>query len=129
MSDFLSRARTPTSPSPSPEPQEEVSEQKPSEAHNELKSEGGTSFNPAVNTTASSSSTLATGLNPSTQTDLTSASSITLDTSQSSQNQSSEIARQLLEEKIRIGVDDLMQLAMCAGDVQPGDEDIVRMKM
>jgi len=132
MSDFLSRARTPTSPSPSPEPPAGTSEQVNAGAQNVSKIEGGASFNPATNTTASSSSTFATGLHPSTQNDLTSdrfASSGTLDTSQSSMNQSSEIARQVLEEKIRIGVDDLMQLAMCAGDVQPGDEDIVRMKM
>lgn len=40
-----------------------------------------------------------------------------------------EQARSTLEERIRVAIDDLMQLATCAAEVHEGDEDIVRLEM
>lgn len=40
-----------------------------------------------------------------------------------------EQARNTLEERIRVAIDDLMQLATCAAEVHEGDEDIVRLEM
>lgn len=44
-------------------------------------------------------------------------------------NPSQEKARNTLEERIRVAIDDLMQLATCAAEVHEGDEDIVRLEM
>jgi hypothetical protein len=130
MTDFLSRARTPTSPSPSPEPPAGPVGSGPSGAQDERSTAGGVAANTVD---ASTSLSFAAGQHASTlpeqSTDHLVSSGSGVNESISSQDQNSEMARQVLEEKIRIGVDDLMQLAMCAGDVQPGDEDIVRMKM
>lgn len=40
-----------------------------------------------------------------------------------------EGARRILEEKTRIAIDELMQLATCAAEVQDGDEQIVLHKV
>lgn len=44
-------------------------------------------------------------------------------------NLAQEQARYTLEERIRVAIDDLMQLATCAAEVHDGDEDIVRLEI
>jgi hypothetical protein len=116
MSDYLSRARTPTSPSPSPEPVDRAASAfgLPGDKEGNRAPIAGPSNPPSqqqATSTGDAGPALLTAGGPG--------------MAQSKE----EVARQVLEEKIQIGIDDLMQLAMCAGDVQPGDEDIVRMKM
>lgn len=144
MADFLSRARTPTSPSPSPEPVDGPGEltggQQPGLTTITGAGAGAGATGVGVGVATSSSSTYGqqtmASSNPSSDQLLPSSSIggagdgiVVATSSMISQQDQSEIARQVLEEKIRIGVEDLMQLAMCAGDVQPGDEEIVKMKM
>jgi hypothetical protein len=131
MAHFLSRAWTPTSPSPSPEPSEGIAsrtnDQSLGNAPNAASTLPASSSNvtQAPGATAAASATLSGVV---ANDDNAAFSAMTTSNVAAAQDEA-EIARQVLEEKIRIGVDDLMQLAMCAGDVQPGDEDIVRMKM
>lgn len=93
------RERTPMSPSPSPEP-------------------AGAAAGPGAEG-ASGHSALRAGHADTGQQQRGAAVPITAD----------EEARRFLEDRIRIAVDDLMQLATCAAEVNEGDEDIVRHKV
>ncbi|UZJ57530.1 hypothetical protein CBS101457_006850 [Exobasidium rhododendri] len=128
MSNFLSRARTPTSPSPSPEPA--GPEAGSSQAATNLTGGGGKQGNGHTGSPSDRSRANATGDAIDAHADVPpSAANAGVGVSAGVVQDKAEIARQVLEERIQIGIDDLMQLAMCAGDVQPGDEEIVRMKM
>lgn len=141
MAHYLSRALTPTSPSPSPEPVggSGVTSNNPATASGDVRL--GESIERGITSTLNQPS-VSTGLssdryqNTTADAIVAAGDGTTMIATMSSSGggggaiqDEGEIARQVLEEKIRIGVDDLMQLAMCAGDVQPGDEEIVRMKM
>ena len=135
MVNYLSRQRTPTSPSPSPEPVGGGGG-----ASGEVQG-GAAGTDSAADVPALSAPLPSTMLMPAASL-ASSSQGVTTSggvgeasmegaggSATGTVQDASEIARQVLEEKVRIGVDDLMQLAMCAGDVQPGDEEIVRMKM
>lgn len=99
------RQRTPVSPSPSPEPVEGAgaSALAPPFAHDPAglgnTNGGADSIHPSSNATV-----------------------VALEPAQ-------EAARKAIEERCRVAVDDLMQLATCAAEVHLGDEDIVRLKV
>lgn len=116
MAHFLSRERTPTSPSPSPEPAEGAQNGGIADNARAMQTGDIAMQPPLLSQDSNRLGNIASGVMSSTA-------------PSSAVVKSDEIARQVLEEKLRIGIDDLMQLAMCAGEVQPGDEDIVQMKV
>lgn len=110
------RERTPLSPSPSPEPQQDA-ERTASRAAQRGDGSGSAQAHTgsAVAIEASGSAGVPGNGNGVMDSPLT--------------DPAQEAARRMLEDRIRIAVDDLMQLATCAAEVHEGDEVIVQLKM